>query len=396
MSSKHSATAAPGPLAGLKVVEIGAIGPVPMCSMLLADMGATVLRIERQQPEPGLGVARPLKYNLLLRNRPAMSVDLKSPEGVRFVLELVALADVLIEGFRPGTMERLGLGPDACLQRNPRLVYGRMTGWGQTGPYAQMAGHDLNYIALAGVLNSIGRQGQPPTPPLNLVGDFGGGALYLTCGVLAAVLSARLNGNGQVVDAAMLDGAASLFTSFFGMSAAGLFDDSLRGTNVLDSGAPFYDVYACSDGLYLSVAPIEAKFRRVFFRKLGISPDLVESFLQEDWTVLRSQISKHIAARTQGEWCAIFEGTDACVAPVLSLTDAPQHVHNVSRGTFIEIDGVVQPGVAPRFSGTPTTTPTPPEAPDIRSKESLLQWGMSESAIDNWLKNTAIGSVIQA
>ncbi|AUL17592.1 CoA-transferase family III protein [Bordetella bronchiseptica MBORD675] len=378
-----------GPLAGLKVVEFPAIGPAPMCAMLLADMGATVIRLERQQPSADLGVERPLKYNLLLRNRPGISVDLKAPEGVQFAQALLESADVLLEGFRPGTMERMGFGPDACLQQNPRLVYGRMTGWGQTGPYAAMAGHDLNYIAMTGALDAIGRKGQPPTPPLNLVGDFGGGALYLAMGVLAAVFAARGTGKGQVVDAAMVDGAASLMTPFFGMAAAGLFNAE-RGTNVLDSGAPYYDVYRCADGKYLSIAPIESRFRRIFFERLGL--DAPAGDQRADWDALREAIAARIATRTQAQWCECFDGTDACVAPVLSIAEAPSHPHNQARATFLDIDGVVQPAPAPRFGATPLATPRPPEPANSRFEACLGEWGMSAADIARWKNSAAIGA----
>lgn len=379
-----------GPLAGLKVVEFPAIGPVPMCGMLLADLGATVIRLERRQPAADLGVERPLKYNLLLRNRPSIGVDLKAPDGARFAMELLDSADALLEGFRPGTMERMGFGPEPCLARNPRLVYGRMTGWGQTGPYAAMAGHDLNYIAMTGALNAIGRQGQPPTPPLNLVGDFGGGALYLALGVMAAVFAARGGGKGQVVDAAMVDGAASLMTPFFGMAAAGLLNPE-RGTNILDSGAPYYDVYRCADGKYLSIAPIETRFRRIFFDKLGMGGDSMDGDAKAGWDALRGEIAARIATRTQAQWCAVFDGTDACVAPVLSIADAPAHPHNRARGTFIDIGGVAQPAPAPRFGGTPTATPRPPEPVNSRYEECLRGWGWSDAAISQWQGNPAVG-----
>jgi len=379
-----------GPLAGLKVVEFPAIGPVPMCGMLLADLGATVIRLERQQPATDLGVERPLKYNLLLRNRPSISIDLKTTDGARFAMELLDSADALLEGFRPGTMERMGFGPEACLARNPRLVYGRMTGWGQTGPYAAMAGHDLNYIALTGALDAIGRKGQPPTPPLNLVGDFGGGALYLALGVMAAVYTVRSGGAGQVVDAAMVDGAASLMTPFFGMAAAGLLNPE-RGTNVLDSGAPYYDVYRCADGKYLSVAPIETRFWKTFFDKLGLGSDIQAGDPRAGWEALREQIAARIASRTQEQWCAVFDGTDACVAPVLSIAEAPLHPHTRSRATFIDVDGVSQPAPAPRFSGTPSATPRPPEPVNSSYEQCLRAWGWPDTAISHWRGNPAVG-----
>jgi len=356
-----------GPLQGVKVIEFAGIGPAPMCAMLLADLGATVLRIDRPVPAD-VGIDKPLKYNLLLRGRSAISVDLKHPEGVAFVLELLSRADLCIEGFRPGTMERIGLGPDACLAANPRLVYGRMTGWGQDGPLAPTAGHDLNYIALSGALHAIGRRGQPPTPPLNLVGDFGGGALLMAFGLLAALHAARGTGRGQVVDAAMLDGAALLMTSFFGLHAAGLHSDQ-RGSNVLDSGAPYYDVYECADGRWLGVAPIEAKFRREFLQRLDLA-----HLEGTDADSFREAVAARLRSRSRDEWQVLFEGSDACVSPVLSMAEAPGHPHNRARRVFVEVDGVTQPAPAPRFSATPTALPTPPRATDADADQALAAW----------------------
>lgn len=372
-----------GPLQGVKVIEFAGIGPAPMCAMLLADLGATVLRIDRPEPAK-IGIERPLRFNTLLRNRPSMSLDLKKPESVGFAMELIANSDVLIEGFRPGTMERLGLGPTPCLEVNPRLVYGRMTGWGQAGPLAHTAGHDLNYIALSGALHAIGRKGQPPTPPLNLVGDFGGGAVMLAFGLLAGVIHARTSGVGQVVDAAMLDGAATLMTSFFGMHAAGLLNAE-RGSNVLDSGSHYYDVYECADGKYLSVAPIESKFRTEFFQLLEISPHPTGGE-----TALRAQIAERIRTRTQSEWQSLFDGTDACVSPVLSYADVAQHPHNKARNVFVEIDGVTQPAPAPRFSATPAQLPTPPAHPDANLFEALSPWGLDQQRIDGLVSRSIL------
>ena len=367
-----------GPLAGLRIVELAGIGPGPMAAMLLADLGATVLRVDRPQ-DAGLGIPRPLRYNPLLRNRETLRVDLKSEQGQALVLRLIEEADGLIEGFRPGVAERMGLGPDICLQRNPRLVYGRMTGWGQTGPMAQAAGHDLNYIALTGVLDLIGRSGQPPTPPLNLVGDFGGGALYLALGMLAAILEAKRSGQGQVVDAAIVDGTASLATSAFGMQAAGLLD-ARRGHNVLDSGAPYYDVYECADGKWVSVAPIEGKFYRELLERLGL--DQAEVGRQDDrndWVRAKVALGKRFKERTRDEWCALLQGTDACFAPVLTLEEAPAHPHLRARGTFVEVDGVVQPAPAPRFS---RTVPAQPRPPRPASREGAM------TALTDWLGAT--------
>lgn len=377
-----------GPLAGVKVIEFAGIGPAPMCAMLLADLGATVLRLDKAGP-PTAGMKRPLKYNLVLRNRHSITVDLKSAEGIAFAMELAKDADAIIEGFRPGTMEKLGLGPEAFAKINPGLVYGRMTGWGQDGPYAKMAGHDLNYIALTGALHAIGRKGQAPTPPLNLVGDYGGGSLYLAFGLVSAILSARTTGLGQVVDAAMVDGAASLMTSFFGLHAGSLHSTE-RGTNILDSGAPYYDTYECADGKYLAVAPIEEKFRAIFFKRLGLDAAEFDNG-QAGQEKMRASIASALKARPQAEWVAHFDGTDACVAPVLSMEEAPHHAHNMARKTFIDVDGIVQPAPAPRFSVTPAATPTPPKPADHDVPAALSNWGMSGEQIEKWLSHTQTG-----
>jgi alpha-methylacyl-CoA racemase len=369
-----------GPLAGYRIVEMAGIGPAPMCAMLLADLGATVLRIDRQQPS-GLGLPGATRFNILNRSRHAIAVDVKKPEGVELVLHLASRADALIEGFRPGVMERLGLGPEPCLARNPKLVYGRMTGWGQDGPLAEAAGHDLNYIALAGVLHSIGRAGQPPTPPLNLVGDFGGGALYLAFGIACGLLEAQRSGKGQVVDAAMVDGAASLMTLFFALHAAGAFTTN-RGENVLDSGAFFYDVYECADGRHVSVAPIEDKFLEELLRRMEIDPaELPAKLDRRRWPEAKAKLAARFKTRTREEWCRLLEGSDACFAPVLSLTEAPSHPHNLARRTFVEVDGIVQPAPAPRFSRTPAAAPTPPEAPGERGIAALANWGLGGDEI---------------
>ena len=379
-----------GPLAGYRVLEFAGIGPAPMAAMLLADMGATVLRIDRPA-ESHLGVPRPERFNLSHRGRPSAAFDLKQPEAVELMLDLVEKADALIEGFRPGTMERLGLGPDVCLARNPRLVYGRMTGWGQEGPLAKVAGHDLNYIALTGALHAIGRAGQPPTPPLNLVGDFGGGALYLAFGVVCALLEAQKSDKGQVVDAAMIDGAASLMVYFFGLHAAGLYSDR-RGENILDSGAPFYEVYACADGEYISIAPIEGKFRSELYRRIGLDEArLPPAFDRESWPAVKQEIAARIATKTRAEWCELLEGTDACFAPVLSMAEAPSHPHHRARGTFVEIDGVVQPAPAPRFSRTRPALPTPPEPGGRSTEVALKDWGIPAERISRLLVSGAIG-----
>lgn len=379
-----------GPLAGVKIVELAGIGPGPMCAMLLADLGATVLRVERKV-DAGLGIARPLKYNLLLRGRKQIAVDLKSKAGVDFVLSLVQEADGLIEGFRPGVTERLGLGPEECLARNPRLVYGRMTGWGQTGPLAQTAAHDLNYIAITGALAAIGRKDQPPSPPLSLVGDLGGGALYLAFGMLAAMIEARSSGKGQVVDAAISDGTAHLMTNFHGMRAAGLMSLE-RGTNFSDSGAPFYDVYECADGRYVSVAPIEGKFFELLVEKIGLSlADLPAQNDRSQWPALKERFAARFKEKTAAEWTALLEGTDACFAPVLSLDEAPEHPHMKARGVYVEIDGVVQPAPAPRFSRSVPENPYAAKPADATPvDEALSGWTISSQTSD-WIAKGAIG-----
>jgi len=365
-----------GPLAGIRILEFAGIGPAPLAALILADMGATVLRIDRAEAS-GLGLDRPTPFNVANRSRHSAIVDLKKPEGVATALALVEKADAIIEGFRPGTMERLGLGPDECLARNPRIVYGRITGWGQEGPLAKAAGHDLNYLALTGALDAIGREGQPPTPPLNLVADYGGGALYLVAGILAALLEAQRSGQGQVVDAAMVDGVGSLMTPTFGLQASGMHTGR-RGTNHLDSGAPFYDVYECADGKYVSVAPIEAKFREVLFAKIGVDASWVEAANDaKRWPELKKILAERFRTRTRDEWTSILEGTDACFAPVLSTAEAVDHKHARARNAFVDVDGIVQPAPAPRFSRTPLAKPTPPEERGQSTESALREWGLT-------------------
>jgi crotonobetainyl-CoA:carnitine CoA-transferase CaiB-like acyl-CoA transferase len=359
-----------GPLKGVKVIELAGIGPGPMCAMLLADLGATVLRIDRPGAED-LNLNRPLKYNLLLRSRETLSVDLKDPAGLALVMRLIEKADVLTEGFRPGVTERLGLGPEDCFKRNRKLVYGRMTGWGQDGPLAQAAGHDLNYIALTGALHAIGPRDGAPVPPLNLIADFGGGALYLALGIVAALLEARQSGQGQVVDATMLDGVASLMTAFSGMLAAGI-TNTQRGANVLDGGAYFYQVYECADGEHVSLAPIEGKFHAELLRRLGLDAAAFDQSDRAGWPAARERLAAIFRTRTRAEWCALLEGTDVCFAPVLSLPEAAAHPHNVARGTFVAVDGVLQSGPAPRFSRTVPDKPTAPRPPDAQA--ALAGW----------------------
>jgi alpha-methylacyl-CoA racemase len=371
-----------GPLAGYRIVEFSGIGPGPMAAMLFADLGAEVLRIDRTAPS-GLGIDRPARFDLTARSRPSIAVDLKHAEGHRLALDLIARADALIEGFRPGTMERLGLGPDVALARNPRLVYGRITGWGQSGPLAQAAGHDLNYLALTGALAAIGRSGQKPTPPLNLIADFGGGALYLAFGVACALIEAQRSGKGQIVDAAMVDGVASLMTSLYGLYAMG-FHRLDRGTNLLDSGSATYDVYECADGNYIAIAPIEAKFRKVLFDLIGVP------YTNDDGDGLRSKLEAAFRTRARDEWCSLLEGTDACFAPVLTMAEAPRHAHNAERATFIEIDGVVQPAPAPRFSRTPASRPAPPQPLGRDTDATLADWGIAADRVEALLAAGAL------
>lgn len=365
-----------GPLQGIRVIEIAGLGPGPFCAMLLADLGADVLRIERAT---GSGLFDP-KFDLSNRGKRSVVLDLKKPEGVAAVLKLVESADILTEGFRPGVMERLGLGPDICLARNPKLVYGRMTGFGQTGPLAKVAGHDINYIAMSGALHAIGGPDKP-VPPLNLVGDFGGGALYLAFGLMAALIDAGRSGKGQVVDATMIDGAASLMTMMYGMAAAGSWDDR-RYTNLVDGGAHFYDTYETADGRHVSIGSIEPQFYAELIRLAGLDP--AEFAAQNDkaeWPRMKARLVEVFRTKTRDEWCSLMEGSDVCFAPVLSMFEAPEHPHNRERGTFIEVDGVVQPGPAPRFSRTAPGRPTPPPAPGAHTDQGLADWGFSADEI---------------
>ena len=381
-----------GPLAGLKVIEFAGIGPLPMCAMMLADQGADVIRIDRTEPS-GLGIARPTHYDFTNRGRSSVAIDLKRPAGLACALDLIAGADALIEGFRPGTMERLGLGPETCLGRNQRLVYGRLSGWGQSGPLAAAAGHDLNYIAIAGVLGAIGRAGAPPTPPLNLVGDFGGGAMMLAFGVVSALLEARGSGRGQVVDAAVSDGATTLMTSLYGLAAAGLHG-APRGGNLLDSGAPHYDVYRCADGGWISIAPIEPKFRHELLRRVGLDPATFPDVTDPaQWPAARRLLTETFQTRSREAWCALLEGTDACFAPVLSMAEAEAHPHNRARATFMTVGGIRQPAPAPRFERTPAPVPQPPEAAGQSSRTALARWGIDPDRIDNLVATGAVREI---
>lgn len=368
-----------GPLSGVRVIEIASLAPAPFGCMILADLGADVLRVDRAER---CGPDAPQPADPLSRGRRSIGLNLKDPAAIDVLLRLTEDADVLVEGFRPGVAERLGFGPQVCAARNPGLIFARMTGWGQDGPLAQAAGHDLNYIALTGVLHAIGRTGQPPTPPLNLVGDYGGGALYLAFGMVCALLEAQKSGKGQIVDAAMIDGAASLMTPFYGLRAAGLHGDR-RGENYLDSGAPYYDVYQCADGRYLAVAAIEAKFRKEFYTGIGLDPEQLPSAAERaNWPALKAIIAARLKTKTADEWCALLDGTDACVAPVLSMAEAPRHPHHVARETFIDIGGVVQPAPAPRFSRTRPATPSAPRPSGEGGLEALAQWGIAGERLE--------------
>ncbi len=361
-----------GPLSGVKIVEFAGIGPGPFCGMLLSDLGADVVRIDRQ----GDG-RKGHAADVTGRGRRSIGLDLKDKGDVETALRLMEKADGLIEGFRPGVMERLGLGPDVALTRNPKLVYGRMTGWGQSGPLAHAAGHDLNYIALTGALGAMGRKGERPYPPLNLIGDYGGGALYLAFGLLAGVINARAGGEGQVIDCAMTDGAASLASMFYGMRASGMWSDE-RESNLLDGGAHFYDTYECADGKYVSLGSIEPQFYAILLEKAGLDdPGFKDQMNREKWPELKEKLIAMIKTKTRDEWCEIMEGTDICFAPVLTLAEAPSHPHNQARGTFVEYEGVVQPAPAPRFSKTPGAIAGRTPGPGEHSDDILSDWDVS-------------------
>jgi len=375
-----------GPLAGIKVIEIAGIGPGPFCGMMLADMGAEVLRVDRADRVRGPGPS----WDLLARGRRNIGVDLKSKAGVALVLDLALRADCLFEGFRPGVMERLGLGPDVCLERNPRLVYGRMTGFGQEGPLAQAAGHDINYIALAGALEPIGRGGEAPVPPLNLVGDFGGGGLLLAFGMVCALLERKGSGKGQVVDAAMVDGAAVLTTMFHGMRQIGMWTDE-RAANLLDTAAPFYDSYECKDGKYISVGSIEPQFYAQLVELAGLDAAAMGAQMDKArWPEAKQKVAAVFRTKTREEWCRIMEGTDVCFAPVLSMAEAPSHPHNRQRQTFVEYAGVMQPAPAPRFSRTPGAISAPPANPGSHTDAALAEWGVATEEVRRLRESGAI------
>ena len=368
-----------GPLSGKRVVEIAGIGPGPFCAMLLADLGAEVVRVDRASAVPDTMPDSP-NLDLLNRGRRSVGVDLPTPEGIETVLKLVQNSDALIEGFRPGVAERLGIGPKECLARNPKLIYGRMTGWGQEGTYSSMAGHDINYIALSGVLGMIGREGEKPVPPVNLVGDFGGGGMLLALGICAALVEVARSGEGQVIDAAMTDGSALLSTMMHSFKAMGIWGD--RGTNLLDTGAPFYDVFECADGEYISIGSIEPQFYSELLRITGI--DQSKNPKQMDrtkWAEMNLKISDVIKEKTRLEWEDLMEGTDVCFAPVLSMEEAYEHPHNKERNTFIEVAGVMQPAPAPRFSRTPGAVSSPPPHPGQHTEEVLASLGLTTDEI---------------
>jgi len=371
-----------GPLEGVRIIEIAGIGPGPFCAMMLADMGADVIRVDRADRVRPADSDAP-SADVMNRGRRSIAVDLKKPEGVEVVLALAETADGLIEGFRPGVAERLGIGPDECSARNPRLVYGRMTGWGQDGPYARTAGHDINYISLAGALGAMGRRGQGPVPPLNLVGDFGGGGLLLAFGMVCALLEARSSGQGQVVDAAMVDGTATLTTFIYGLLASGFWSDEV-GTNMLDSGAHYYDVYETSDSKYVSIGSIEPQFYAELRRLLGLDDPRWDA--QNDktaWPALKEELAAVFRTRTRDEWCEILEGSDVCFAPVLHPREAPAHPHNAARGTFTEVAGITQPRPAPRFSRTDGEIRRPPCQPGRHTDELLIELlGLDDDALE--------------
>jgi len=373
-----------GPLSGVKVLEFAGIGPGPFCAMLLSDMGAEVIRIDRKGARGGS------KFDVTARGRKSIALDLKNPDAIETVLKLVEQADILQEGFRPGVMERLGLGPDVVLKRNPKIVYGRMTGWGQEGPLAHAAGHDINYISLTGALHAIGPKEGKPVPPLNLVGDFGGGALYLAMGMLAALHSANTTGKGQVVDTAMTDGATSLMAMFFGFMASGMWEDD-RYRNMLDGGAHFYDTYECSDGKYVSLGSIEPQFYALLREKAGLNDPAFDAQMDKgQWPDLKEKLATVMKSKTRDEWCEIMEGTDICFAPVLTISETKDHPHNKARETVTVIDGVAQPNVAPRFFGTPSEIQGPPPEAGGNTDEVLAAWGFSADDIDGLKAKAAI------
>lgn len=376
-----------GPLQGVRILEIGGIGPSPFCGMMLSDMGADVIRIEKQGQFKRVNP----RYDVLIRNRRSMMVDLKNTAGIEVVLRIIEQVDALQEGFRPGVIEQLGLGPEVCLERNPRLVYGRMTGWGQQGPLSRAAGHDINYIALSGALHGIGRPGEKPVVPLNLIGDFGGGGMLLAFGMVCALFEARQSGKGQVVDAAILDGAAALMAMIYGLRASGLWSDS-RGRNLLDGGAHFYDTYETKDGKYISIGSVEPGFYKILRQHAGLTePDFDEQMDSRKWPALKKKLEEVFKTKTRDEWCALLEGSDACFAPVLTTAEAAEHPHNHYRNTFIQNDGLLQQSPAPRFSRTSPEIRRKPPLPGEHTDQVLEEFGFEISEIDR-LKSSGIVS----
>ena len=377
-----------GPLTGYKIIELAGIGPGPFCGMMLADMGAEVIRVDRPGGNPSSSVG----HNVLFRNRKSIAVNLKTPEGVETILKLCEGAHGIFEGYRPGVAERLGVGPEQCMARNEKLVYGRMTGWGQTGPLASSAGHDINYISISGALHAMGRRGEKPMPPLNLVGDFGGGGMMLAFGMVCALLESKTSGKGQVVDSSMHEGSAALMAMFYGLRANGLFSDE-RGTHMLDTGAHFYDVYETKDGKYISIGSIEPQFYELLKQKAQLPENDFNTHMNPAaWPELKQKIEAIFKTKTRDQWCEIMEGTDVCFAPVLSLEEAPSHPHNQARNSFIEVDGVVQHAPVPRFSRSQSEHPSAVRIPGMDTKEVLSQYGFSEAELDTLL---ACGAVTQ-
>jgi|TARA_Y100000590_G_scaffold455618_1_gene604622 alpha-methylacyl-CoA racemase len=387
--SKPIDTSRSGPLVGLKCIELAGIGPAPFAAMLLADLGADIIRVDRRV-DSGLGVPRGSEFDLMNRSRRSIAVDLKSSEGTEVVLKLVEKADVLIDPFRPGVTEKLGLGPDDALARNPRLIYARMTGFGNFGPLSHAAGHDINYIALTGALHAIGPK-ENPVPPLNMIGDFGGGGMFLAFGIMAASYEAQKSGFGQVVDVGMVDGALSLMTPIYGLRASGYWNDE-REKNILDGAAPFYGAFKTSDEKFVSIGSIEEKFYNILLEKLGLDPKLLPPQMdQNQWPILKEKIAEKIQTKTRDEWISIMEGTDVCFAPVLSLEEAPSHPHNLARENFVKVDGITQPAPAPRFSRTPGRVHTPPAKPGEHTEEVLEEWGFDKEKISSLKESAVVG-----
>lgn len=378
-----------GPLSGLRIIELAGIGPGPFCGMMLADMGAEVIRVDR----PGGNPTAEAGHDVLFRNRKSIAINLKHPRGVETVLRLCESADGLFEGFRPGVAERLGVGPDACMERNPRLVFGRMTGWGQDGPLSQAAGHDINYISLSGALHAVGRRGEGPVPPLNLVGDFGGGGMMLAFGMVCGLLEAQRSGQGQVIDSSMVEGSAALMAMFYGLRGKGLFSDE-RGTHMLDSGAHFYDTYETADGRYISVGSIEPAFYKLLCEKAELpEATFADQANPAKWPQQKEKLAAIFRRRTRDEWCDIMEGTDVCFAPVLGLEEAPQHPHNQARKSFVRVNGVTQHAPTPRFSRTRPTTPEPMQPPGTHTREVLAAAGLDDAEIDTLVAESAVATL---